>query len=176
MSFSATERAHYARHAQRAKFKTPEEEFAWAKDQRKTCNKCAESLPLTSFGGNTSGSDPFDREGYRLRRGDCVDCNKKAGAGKAEAVRLAKTLGIPYKAPEGTGCAVCGKTEKLVFDHCHETMTFRGYLCDPCNRSMGVLGDNVAGLLRYINYLNKSEKKTIVTDPATGELYLLVPK
>jgi hypothetical protein len=170
-TFTDKEHAHYAGpFASKAKFKSPEEEYAWAKDQRKTCIKCCVALPLTAFSGNTSGADPFLSTGYRNRRGDCNECKKGANKGKAEAQKVAKSIGISYKAPEGTCCAVCGKKDKMVFDHCHETMVFRGYLCDPCNRSMGILGDNVAGLLRYVNYLNKTEKKTIVVDPTTGEL------
>jgi hypothetical protein len=38
---------------------------------------------------------------------------------------------------------------------------FRGWLCDPCNRSLGVLGDNIEGLVKCINYLNKTEKKSL---------------
>jgi hypothetical protein len=168
VEFTANERSHYTGpFGSKAKFKSPEEEHAWAEKQRKTCNKCRVELPRTSFARNTSGSDPFDRDGYRLRRGDCVDCNKKAEQGMAKAKAVAKRAGVSYKAPEGTACAVCARTEGLVFDHCHTTEQFRGYLCDPCNRSMGVLGDNVEGLLRYVSYLNRTEKKTVVTDPAT---------
>ena len=60
----------------------------------------------------------------------------------------------------------------MVFDHCHEREIFRGYLCDPCNRSMGVLGDNIEGLLKCINYLNKTEKRTLVQN-ASGELTIV---
>ena len=169
--FTANEHSHYTGpFASKAKFKSPEEEHAWAEGQRKECNKCHQALPRTSFGRNTSGADPFDKDGYRLRRGDCVDCNKQADKGMAKAKAIAKSAGVAYKAPEGTVCAVCKRKEGLVFDHCHTTEQFRGYLCDPCNRSMGVLGDNVEGLLRYVNYLNRVEKKTIHVDAATGEL------
>ena len=80
---------------------------------------------------------------------------------------------IAYKAPEGTPCSICGKTDRrMVFDHCHEKEVFRGYLCDPCNRSMGVLGDNIEGLLRCVNYLQVTEKKVIVQDKA-GKLTVI---
>jgi hypothetical protein len=153
-----------------AKFKSPEEEWEWASQQSTKCSKCSKKIRLSECGGNTSGRDPFDKKGYRLRRLDCKDCNKKAGKGKTAAVKLAKKLGIPFKAPEGTECGICKSIDKkLVFDHCHTTNKFRDYLCDPCNRSMGVLGDNVDGLLRALNYLNKHEGKNIVVD-ADGSL------
>jgi hypothetical protein len=154
----------------KAKFKSAEEERAWARCQTKKCNKCHVSLPLSYFGGNTSSADHFDRNGYRLRRGDCIKCNKEHTAGKNEAIKIAKQYGYPSKAPPGTLCELCGTTEKIVFDHDHETKKPRGWLCDPCNRSMGVLGDNVEGMLNVINYLNKKEKKKISFDSKTFEL------
>jgi hypothetical protein len=154
----------------KSKFKTAEEEFAWSRTQTKKCNKCKETLPLTYFAGNTSSSDHFDRNGYRLRRGDCKKCNKSHSSGKTEAIKIAKSLGMSHKAPEGTKCELCETTDNIVFDHSHDTNIFRGWLCDPCNRSMGVLGDNVKGLLQVLNYLNKSEKKKIVFNGKTFEL------
>jgi len=121
------------------------------------------------YGGNTSGCDAFDREGYRLRRPECRICTKKIARGKSEAAKVAKLTGIPYKAPEGTRCALCCKPAKrgdaLVFDHDHVTNTFRGYLHNSCNRSLGVLGDDVESLLRAVNYLNRTENlNVVVTD------------
>jgi hypothetical protein len=156
----------------KAKFKSAEEERDWARSQTKKCNKCFVTLPLSYFSGNTSSADHFDRNGYRLRRGDCKKCNKEHTAGKAEAVKIAKQMGLSYKAPSGTKCELCGTTEKIVFDHDHETKVHRGWLCDPCNRSMGVLGDNVEGMIRVLNYLNKNEKKKIVFDSKTFEMEL----
>ena len=50
----------------------------------------------------------------------------------------------------------------MVFDHCHVNNIFRGYCCNSCNRSIGVLGDNVDGLLKVMNYLLKTEKSKII--------------
>jgi hypothetical protein len=156
----------------KAKFKSAEEEFAWARTQTRKCNKCYVDLPLTYFGGNTSGGDPFYANGYRNRRGDCIKCNKEQSAGKREAVNIAKQMGLSYKAPPGTKCELCGSDQKIVFDHDHETKVYRGWLCDPCNRSMGVLGDNVEGMIKVINYLNKKEKKKITFDSKTFQMQI----
>jgi hypothetical protein len=164
--FTKTELDNYTRQSTKCKFKTPQEEYDWAKTQPKVCSKCQVTKTLVDFRGNTSGTDAFDRDGYRLRRPECTVCTKSVSKGKNEAKKKAKELGIPYVAPEGTVCAVCNKPPSkgncLVFDHCHELNVFRGYCCNSCNRSMGILGDNVQGLLNAVNYLLKTEKNKIV--------------
>jgi hypothetical protein len=171
------ERELYIKQKSKAKFGTVEEEYEYAEKNIKKCSKCNSMKKLSEYSGNTSGCDAFDRNGYRLRRPECKDCNKTATKGKTDAIKLAKSLGIPHKAPEDTKCALCGnlpkKGDELVFDHCHKTNTFRGYLHNSCNRSLGVLGDDVPGLMRSINFLNKYEKKNITQNKDTGSLEII---
>ena len=171
-NISTSNRKHYVRPHPTRRFDDPEKEIReYAAKNSKKCSKCHKEKCLLLFAHNTSGRDAFDQDGYRLRRPECEDCKKSANKGLGVAKKIAKEQGIPYKAPEGTCCAVCKATDKLVFDHDHEREVFRGYLCNPCNRSMGVLGDSVEGLLRYVNYLNQTEQKNIkVSDE--GELYV----
>lgn len=177
ITFTANERELYSKQKDKSKFKTPEEEYKYALQNEKECSKCRSIKDLTEYAGNTSGSDAFDKNGYRLRRPECKDCTKEADKGKKEAMKLAKELGIPYKAPEGTKCALCGKLPKkgdeLVFDHCHKKKAFRGYLHNSCNRALGVLGDDVSGIINCINYLNKHEKKNITQNKNTGDLEII---
>ena len=172
-TFTKKEIENYTRQQTKCNFKTPEDEYVWAKTQMKTCSKCVKEKSLCEFNGNTSGTDAFDKNGYRLRRPECSECTKNVSTGKSEAKKKAKELGISYIAPEGTLCGICNKPPLkgyvLVFDHCHKTNTFRGYLCNPCNRSVGVLGDDVDGLLRVLNYFNKTNKCFIVQNE-NGEL------
>ena len=169
--FTKNERNLYIKQRDKAIFNTPEEEYAYAIKNKKTCTKCNLMKPLSEYSGNTSGSDAFDRTRYRLRRPECKDCTKKVNKGKREAKVLAKSSGIPYIAPEDTVCALCEKPPKqgdtLVFDHCHKTNTFRGYLHNSCNRSLGVLGDDNEGILRAFNYVNKYKKKLIIQNKDT---------
>jgi hypothetical protein len=171
--FTKKETENYNRQKGKSKFENPKEEYKWAKTQKKICSKCFEEKKLCDFNGNTSGTDAFDKNGYRLRRPECNKCTKNVSKGKTEAKKKAKELGISYIAPNGTICAVCGKSplpgNGLVFDHCHVNNIFRGYCCNSCNRSIGVLGDNIDGLLRVINYLLKTENCTIIQNEK-GEL------
>lgn len=168
------ERELYSRQKNKAKFETPEEEYEYALHNEKECSMCKTLKKLTEYAGNTSGCDAFDRKGYRLRRPECKDCTKKVYKGKNQAINVAKSLGIPFKAPEGTVCALCNKLpkqgEELVFDHCHATNTFRGYLHNSCNRAMGVLGDDCSGALRFLNYVNKTKKQNFTQNKDTGDL------
>jgi len=58
-------------------------------------------------------------------------------------------------------CALCDRTPeqelygRLNVDHDHRTGVIRGLLCTPCNHALGVLGDDVEGLERAIDYLQK---------------------
>ena len=64
------------------------------------------------------------------------------------------TRGMPF------ACECCGKPQKhkaLALDHCHQSKEFRGWLCDACNMGIGRLGDDVAGLLRAVEYLRRAE-------------------
>jgi hypothetical protein len=51
-------------------------------------------------------------------------------------------------------CAICDlPMESPQVDHCHVTGRVRGLLCFRCNTSIGMLGDNAAGLRRALTYL-----------------------
>jgi len=147
-----------------AEYPSPEDEYKYECSTIVACRICKEEKSLTEFQNNTSGKQPFDRNGKRLKRKECKKCTRREKAGQNEAIKLAKSLGKPYKAPEGTLCEMCEATDKIVFDHCHDTNVFRGWLCDPCNRSLGVLGDNVPSLIKYINYMQKIEQRELVVN------------
>lgn len=176
--FTEYERNKYSMQNSKAHFKTPEEEYKeYAIINKKECSKCKKMKYLSEYSGNTSGSDAFDKDGYRLRRPECKVCNKKDNKGKSYAKNLAKKNGISYKAPKDTTCALCGNLPRLgktlVFDHCHKSNKFRGYLHNSCNRALGVLGDDVQSIINAINYLNISEKKKFIQDKHTGKLIII---
>lgn len=57
---------------------------------------------------------------------------------------------------ENAVCSICGIDSSLVLDHCHETGKIRGVLCRACNMALGLLGDNINGLRKAVEYLNEN--------------------
>lgn len=52
-------------------------------------------------------------------------------------------------------CDICREKGKIVFDHCHTTGDFRGWICGKCNVALGMADDNIDKLQSMINYLTK---------------------
>ena len=51
-------------------------------------------------------------------------------------------------------CAICHcHDESLVIDHDHHTGQIRGLLCNPCNRAIGMLGDDAEVVQAAADYL-----------------------
>ncbi len=139
VTLTPTQIEYYITYSGQCKFESAQKEYEWADQQTKKCGKCHTDLPLTCFGFNTSSRYPFNKDGIRLRRGECLDCGVKVQKGKTNAVKIAKKQGINVESHKVGECEYCKRVEKLVFDHDHKRAIFRGWLCDPCNRSIGVL-------------------------------------
>lgn len=57
-------------------------------------------------------------------------------------------------------CEICkrhssGLTKKLCVDHDHTTLKVRGLLCDPCNRLLGWMDDDISIFEAAASYLRK---------------------
>lgn len=56
--------------------------------------------------------------------------------------------------PKPLSCEICDGTEdRIVFDHCHATGGFRGWICDRCNKTLGHVKDDPSILLMLAAYL-----------------------
>ena len=111
----------------------------------KVCKKCKETLPLDSF------------RLYRRATGDRESRDSKCKKCSREQNYIADKLRKTAPAYKGY-CECCGKKEdKPVLDHCHDTETFRGWLCPPCNLGIGTLGDTIKDVENALKYLRKTK-------------------
>ena len=46
-----------------------------------------------------------------------------------------------------------------VLDHCHDTETFRGWVCSNCNTGLGAFKDDVEKITKAKNYLEDHIQK-----------------
>lgn len=70
--------------------------------------------------------------------------------------KLAKQAGRPRPST----CEICNSNKfKIVFDHCHSKGVFRGWICDQCNKVLGLVYDNPETLRMMISYLEKHNGK-----------------
>ena len=143
----------------------------------KRCSKCCAIKPLEAFGiesrrfdgrrcfckecGNAerrkyTKTDTF-RQRYRSERHKqwCRDFDRKRRYGLTPAAFQAL-----LDSQDGR-CGVCrtdtpgGRWDAFHVDHDHETGKVRGLLCDACNRALGLAGDSLEGVLRFVEYLRR---------------------
>ena len=92
--------------------------------------------------------------GFRRKR--CRAHESDLGRERRQRLRDAATSGDYARLYEAQGgrCAICGgETPDLKLDHDWETGTNRGLLCRECNVGLGMLGDDIEGVLRALDYL-----------------------
>lgn len=132
----------------------------------KECYTCKMPKPLEDFIKSKTHKD-----GYRNQ---CKNChnkkskeyyykNKTKVIKRSKAHQVLSTYGITIeefnkRMATSNCCEICGSTERLCYDHDHDTMEFRGVLCHLCNSSLGTFGDNEEGIQKVLNYLRKDEE------------------
>ena len=89
--------------------------------------------------------------------------NPEAQRIRTENYRLrqeAKKIEIAGR-PKPEFCEICNLNEfRIVFDHCHNSGFFRGWICDRCNRVLGIVKDSPELLKELALYLEKHSVKT----------------
>jgi hypothetical protein len=111
----------------------------------KVCTKCGVSKPRTleHFYYQKSNRDHL--------QGPCKPC----WIARAAAWRDQRYAEVA-KREKPTTCDVCGRAGKIVFDHCHVTGAFRGWLCGHCNTALGQVFDQPDVLRALAAYLERS--------------------
>ena len=121
--------------------------------QNRKCSKCAEIYPLTAQYFQPNGWN--ETRTLQYFRPECKDCRSQDTRGRNQAKKLA---GNPKSPVLGSPCELCGRTnQQLLFDHCHSTLKHRGWLCNSCNKGIGLLGDTTKALERVVLYLKQGE-------------------
>tara|TARA_B110000503_G_scaffold38093_1_gene62502 strand:- start:13051 stop:13461 length:411 start_codon:yes stop_codon:yes gene_type:complete len=122
-----------------------------------TCNVCDVLQPIAKFTVLTSGE---------VKR-KCRSC--KSGQEKV-VQRLRKENLYP---PDDYCCPICDRDmneigkygqpmlSKWVLDHCHDTNTFRGWLCGNCNTGLGGFKDDSVKVERAYKYLKGHEDEML---------------
>ena len=139
-------------------FEELEEDLYTEEDNKefKTCYVCRKNLPLEYF--------PYSHgpQLKKWRRRDCKSCLEKNSAIRAKLLKQNPYPDDNYKCPiclEGKVHSITGVKRKWNLDHCHETNTFRGFLCSSCNKALGFFREDTTVFKRIINYLNKHKEK-----------------
>jgi len=129
-------------------------DFSSSDDEGKTCSLCGKYKPIASFSFATSA--------HNYRESKCTKCRSDL---KRKSTSILKEQTYPSS---DYFCPVCERTSDQLqrygrknqgawaADHCHKTGEFRGWLCYPCNISLGMLQDDVVIISRAIVYLEKN--------------------
>jgi hypothetical protein len=73
----------------------------------------------------------------------------------------AKQIAIAGR-PKPETCEICNELNlRIVFDHCHAHGHFRGWICDRCNKVLGLVKDSSELLSKLREYLG--ERLPIIT-------------
>jgi len=155
----------------------------------KNCTLCKKTKELSEFNKNRSHSTGLDswcrpcKSSYysdwqKRNRKLCSEKQKRwrhSNPLKTKNKQLRESFGISLEIynnllkSQGGVCAICGAKESsthngkirhLSVDHCHESGTIRGLLCNGCNVSIGRMNDNPFRLIAAAEYLWKFRRKT----------------
>lgn len=141
-----------------------------AEVEQKTCSRCGFMKPTAEFSPNPHRRDgryPYCKPCKAAYMRERYEKNREQEAEKDYRRRITR-YGITPEAydtllREQAGlCAICGtddpgtgRTGRMAIDHDHETGLVRGLLCGPCNRAIGLLGDDPQRLLSAAAYLTQ---------------------
>lgn len=89
--------------------------------------------------------------GYSLtvsKRGVCDSCRGRIRRYRLSVSELSRLL-------RGTPCDLCSVSLASHVDRCHKTGAVRGFLCGPCNMSLGAFNDDPDKLRAAAEYLDR---------------------
>lgn len=149
----------------------------------KICGQCEQELPLSAFyrstrdghqskckeckrAYNAAHRAPINARQTRYLAANPAQLQQMGDRTRESALRQYGLTTDQYEAmhaAQGGRCAICrrpevaksskGKALSLAVDHDHGSGRVRGLLCGPCNRAIGLFGDDVERLRTAIAYL-----------------------
>ena len=154
------------------------------------CSTCKQSKDSKEFHWYEQTIDGRGRGGNGKRKrvnGSCRVCRNELAR---ETSRLKRKIIPLIPQPQyGELCEACNRpvyanqsdipkevdgTYSWMFDHNHDTVEFRGWICNPCNTGFGLLGDNAESVKLRLQYLidsesNKTKSQMILNETAIFE-------
>ena len=139
----------------------------------KHCKTCNTNKPLSAFGLLRGKPRHICIECRKIESKQWYENNKERKKELSKAYKhtkkdkdLQKTYGISLEeynrkmAQQNCRCKIClthqdNLKRAMCVDHDHETGKVRGLLCDTCNRSLGLLKDDINTLERALEYLKE---------------------
>lgn len=101
------------------------------------------------------------READKVRQRAYRQTDKYREAERARHARHKAKIAAEREAiagrPKPDACELCGGSDfAIVWDHCHVHGHFRGWICDRCNRTLGLVKDSAALLRKMAMYLDET--------------------
>ena len=127
------------------------------------CIKCNTRQPIDQFNAMKYANPQIDKQ-TEIKR-TCRTCIRNQSNLVKDLKRKHPYPNKEYKCPIcERGIDEIGKygqprLQNWVLDHCHETLTFSGWLCHHCNVGLGGFKDSLTRLKKAVIYLTKHENK-----------------
>ena len=118
------------------------QETTGAKSTRQ-CSLCKDFKLLSDFKISNTTPKKIHYKSF------CKSCDSKISKDRREIRKNAP--------PQSEQCDLCGKVCKTYLDHCHNSLLFRGWLCNECNTGLGKFNEDTNLLKKAITYLNPNE-------------------
>lgn len=102
-----------------------------------------------------AGLNPLDKT-ISLEEADKIAKRERGRKHKRKLLRYKEEVA---GRPRPEVCEICSRVQQvgLAWDHCHKGGHFRGWICDRCNRTLGLVEDSIEVLKLLIQYLEKDQ-------------------
>lgn len=143
---AANTRRSYLKHIEERRAKGRVAAMAWHKSHKEEANRLRGDRYKAHMAA--VNADP-------QRRVEHLEANRR----RDKAYRDQRREALATR-PKPARCEVCnglGNKDGIVWDHCHESGRFRGWICARCNLSLGAVNDDPILLNKLADYLRSND-------------------